>query len=157
MIWSYHRSYHTHRHTHTFYGPLDFVQHYPGKLVPETIWILLKQVTMSGSGISCTICKSFAPCSRQTTMPAPHHSVFTGLMPFLTPNQQRQSTESTHNYYKQPTISLLLLPLLGLHTQLPMLSTLLSTVSSKNQFMLLQIYLLLHWISLLVVHSLCTN
>ena len=27
------------------------------------------------------------------TMPAPHHSVFTGRMPFLSPNQQRQSTE----------------------------------------------------------------
>jgi len=26
-------------------------------------------------------------------MPAPHHSVFTGHMPFLPPNQQRQSTE----------------------------------------------------------------
>ena len=30
---------------------------------------------MSGSGISWAICKS-APCSRQITMPAPHHSVF---------------------------------------------------------------------------------
>ena len=30
---------------------------------------------MSGSGISCAICKS-APRSRQITMPAPHHSVF---------------------------------------------------------------------------------
>jgi len=38
------------------------------------------------------ICKS-APRSRQTTMPAPHNSVFTGWMPFLPPNQQRQSTE----------------------------------------------------------------
>jgi len=27
-------------------------------------------------------------------MPVPHHSVFTGRMPFLPPNQQRQSTES---------------------------------------------------------------
>jgi len=26
-------------------------------------------------------------------MPAPHHSVFTGRMPFLLPNQQRQGTE----------------------------------------------------------------
>jgi len=31
--------------------------------------------------------------SRQTTMPAPHHSVFTGRMPFLPPNQQRENTE----------------------------------------------------------------
>ena len=38
-------------------------------------WILLKQETVSGSGISWAICKS-APRSRQITMPAPHHSVF---------------------------------------------------------------------------------
>jgi len=40
------------------------------------------------------ICKS-APRSRQITTPAPHHSVFTDRMPFLPPNQQRQSTEGT--------------------------------------------------------------
>jgi len=27
-------------------------------------------------------------------MPAPHHSIFTGRMLFLTPNQQCQSTEA---------------------------------------------------------------
>jgi len=31
--------------------------------------------------------------SRQITMPTPHYSVITGRMPFLLPNQQRQSTE----------------------------------------------------------------
>ena len=41
----------------------------------KPIWILLKQETVSGSGISWAICKS-APCSRQITMPTPHHSVF---------------------------------------------------------------------------------
>ena len=41
----------------------------------KQIWILLKQETVSGSGISWAICKS-APCSRQITMPAPHHSLF---------------------------------------------------------------------------------
>ena len=40
----------------------------------KPIWILLKQETVSGSGISWSICKS-APRSRQTTMPASHHSV----------------------------------------------------------------------------------
>ena len=39
------------------------------------IWILLKQETVSGSGISWAICKS-APHFRQITMPATHHSVF---------------------------------------------------------------------------------
>ena len=47
---------------------------------------------MSGSGISWTICKS-APRSRQITTPAPTTQFFTGRMPFLPPNQQRQSTE----------------------------------------------------------------
>jgi len=56
----------------------------------KTIWILLKQETVSDSGISSAICKS-APRSRQTTTPAPQF--FTGWMPFLPPNQQRQSTE----------------------------------------------------------------
>ena len=41
----------------------------------EPIWILLKQETVSGSGISWAICKS-APCSWQITTPASHHSVF---------------------------------------------------------------------------------
>ena len=60
----------------------------------KRIWILLKQETVSGSGISWAICKS-ASCSRQTTTPAPHHSVFvTGRMPFLPPNQQRESTDN---------------------------------------------------------------
>ena len=58
----------------------------------KPIWILLKQETVSGSGIRWAICKS-APRSRQITMPAPHHSVFTGPTAFLPPNQQRQSTE----------------------------------------------------------------
>jgi len=41
----------------------------------KPIWILLKQETVSGSGISWAICKS-ASRSRQITMPVPHHSVF---------------------------------------------------------------------------------
>ena len=67
---------HTHTHTHTRLTALC-----PGlprwavtrKLKP--IWILLKQETVSGSGISWAVCKS-APRSRQITTPAPHHSVF---------------------------------------------------------------------------------
>ena len=41
----------------------------------KPIWILLKQETVSGSGISWAICKS-APRFRQITTPAPNHSVF---------------------------------------------------------------------------------
>jgi len=56
----------------------------------------VKQETVSGSGISWAIYKS-APRSRQTTTAAPHHRFFTGWMPFLPPNQQRQSTEGSEN------------------------------------------------------------
>ena len=59
----------------------------------KPIRILLKQETVSGSGISWAVCKS-APHCRQITTPTLHHSVrFTAQMPFLPPNQQRQSTE----------------------------------------------------------------
>jgi len=44
-----------------------------------------------GSGISWTICKQSPPPSRQITTPTPHHSIFTGRILFLTPNQQCQA------------------------------------------------------------------
>ena len=56
----------------------------------KPIWIWLKQETVSGSGISWATCNS-APRTRQITTPA---QCFTGRMPFLPPNQQRQSTAS---------------------------------------------------------------
>jgi len=77
---------------HPFYGPLDFVRDYPGEPIPEPIWILLKQETVSGNGISWAMCKS-APCRRQTTMPSLQQSVFYRPDVLLSPNQQRQSTE----------------------------------------------------------------
>ena len=83
----------THTHTHTCLTALcPGLPGWAGNRKVKLIWILLKQETVSGSGISWAICKS-APRSRQITMPVPHCSVFTGQMPFLPPNQQRQSTE----------------------------------------------------------------
>ena len=41
----------------------------------KPIWILLKQETVSGNGISWATCKS-APRSRQITTLAPHHLVY---------------------------------------------------------------------------------
>ena len=58
----------THTHTHPVQRP--FVRDYPGSTRKEkSIWILLKQETVSGCGISWAICKS-APRSRQITTPA---------------------------------------------------------------------------------------
>jgi len=57
----------------------------------KPIWILLKQETVGGSGITWAICKS-APRSRQITTPAPHQSVF--YMPDALP--AAQPTASQH-------------------------------------------------------------
>ena len=54
----------------------------------KPIWILLKQETVSGSGISWAICKS-APCSRQITT---HHSA-----------NAQQIKEMKLEHYGQPT------------------------------------------------------
>ena len=86
---------HTHTRTHTRLTTLcPGLSRWASTRKVKPICILLKQETVSGSGISWAICKS-APHSRQITMPAPHHSVFTGRMPFLPPNQQRQSIYSS--------------------------------------------------------------
>ena len=62
-------------HTHPFKGPFPGLPRWANTRKVKPIWILLKQETASGSGISWAICKS-APRSRQITTPAPHHSVF---------------------------------------------------------------------------------
>ena len=65
-----------HTHTHTRLTTLfPRLPGWAGTRKVKPIWILLKQETVSGSGISWDICKS-APRSRQITTPAPHHSVF---------------------------------------------------------------------------------
>jgi len=59
---------------------------------------LLEQEIVSGSGICWAICKS-APHPRQPCQ-HPTTQFFTGRMPFLPPNQQRQSTEGKNNCSK---------------------------------------------------------
>ena len=63
-----------HTHTQRFNGPFPGLPRWSGTRKVKPIWILLKQETVSGSGISWAVCKS-APRSRQITTPAPHHSV----------------------------------------------------------------------------------
>jgi len=60
---------------HPFNGPLSGTTRVSRYQKVKAIWILLKQETVSGSGISWAVCKSASRC-RQITMPAPHHSVF---------------------------------------------------------------------------------
>jgi len=93
---------HTHTHTLTQTHLMALCPGLPrwaGTRKIKPIWIILKQETASGTGISWSICKS-APRSRQITTPAPHHSVFTGRMLFLTPNQQRWRQVWFHNHIK---------------------------------------------------------
>jgi len=81
------------QHTHTRYGLTALFPGLPGwagtrKIKP--IWNLLKQQTVSGSGISWAICNS-APRSRQITMSAPDHSVFyrPGALPAAQPTASK--------------------------------------------------------------------
>jgi len=113
-----------------------------------------------GSGISWTICKSFAPLSRQTTMPVPHHSVSTGRMPFLPPNQQRQARKwvpvklsniPTYSFFPfvctsfaDPEIWNSLPPALPMCTAAPTLSVFISRLNiSSGPYNPLSAYLLL--------------
>ena len=93
---------HTHTHTYTRLTALfPGLPGWAGTRKVKPIWILLKQETVSGSGISWAICKS-APRSRQITMPATHHSVFYGP-DALPATQPTVSMHWRHNQHYQPT------------------------------------------------------
>ena len=80
---------HTHKHTHVRLTALcPGLPRWGSNRKVKPIWTLLKQETVRGSGISWATCKS-APRQYPTTQ------FFTGRMPFLPPNQQRQSTGGT--------------------------------------------------------------
>jgi len=102
-------NYLSYTHAHTFNGPFPGLPGWAGTRKVKPVWILLKQETVSGSGISWATYK-FASRSRQITMPASHHSKFsTGWMPFLPPNQQRQSTEGKSYLFTNSVVGLLFL------------------------------------------------
>ena len=80
----------------TFNGPFSGTTRVSQYQKGKPIWILLKQETVSGSGISWAICKS-APRSRQITTPAPHHSVFYRLdaLPATQPTNSIKALKAT--------------------------------------------------------------
>ena len=102
-----HRHLQIRTYTHTRTRLTAFFQDNLGRPVPErgktTLDLNEARDDGDGSGISRTICKQSAPRSRQITTPTPHQSICTGLMLFLTPNQQCQSTEGG-NKFPQKTI-----------------------------------------------------
>ena len=75
-VYNTHTCTRTRTHTHTHLMALSLgLPRWAGTRKVKPIWILLKQETVSVSGIRWAICKS-AHHSRQITTPAPHHSVF---------------------------------------------------------------------------------
>jgi len=91
-----------------FNGPLSRTTRVSRYQKGKPIWILLKQETVSGSGISWAVCKS-APRSRQITTPAPHHSVF--YRPDALP--AAQPTASKHWRQKMSVVFIVQMPFLS--------------------------------------------
>ena len=89
----------THAHTHTHTRLMALCPWLPGSAgtrKAKPIWILLKQETVSGSGISWAICKS-AHRSRQITMPAQHRSVFLqARCPSCSPTNSVKALKALH-------------------------------------------------------------
>ena len=83
---------HARTHTHTFNGPLSRTTPVSRYQKGETSLDFTAARDSEWQWHQLGICKS-APHSRQITTPAPRHSVFAVRMPFLPPNQRRQSTE----------------------------------------------------------------
>jgi len=93
--------YHTHSHTHlmAFFPGLP---KWAGTRKVKPIWILLKQETVSGSGISWAVCKS-APCSRQITTPVPHTRFF--YRPDALPATQPTASKHWRHYFLAFTLN----------------------------------------------------
>ena len=85
----------THTHTHLFNGRFSSTTRVSRYQKGKPIWILLKQETVSGSGISWAICKS-VPHSRQITMPASHHFLQSGCLSCCPANSVKALEVSKH-------------------------------------------------------------
>jgi len=94
---------HARAHTHTHTSLTAICPELPqlaGTRKVKPMWILLKQETASGSGISWAIC-TLLQCQHPT------FQFFTGQVPFLLPNQQCQSTEGLSKYDSNEWLSYL--------------------------------------------------
>ena len=102
--WNSHLHHALTAHTHTRLTALClWLPRWAGTRKVKPIWILLKQETVSGSGISWAICKS-AHRSRQITMPAPHYPVF--YRPDALPASQPTVSKHWRNMHLQHTLQL---------------------------------------------------
>ena len=101
-----HSQIYLHAYIHPFNGPFPALPGYASTRKVKPIWILLKQETVSGSGIRWAICKS-APRSRQKTTPAPHHWVFLQAgCPSCRPTNSVKALKAPHsNLFKKQKVS----------------------------------------------------
>jgi len=88
------------RNTHPFNGPFSETTQVSRYQKGKPICILLKQETVSGSGLRWAICKS-ALHSRQITTPAPHHSVY--YRPDALPATQPTASKHWRQTYQAKT------------------------------------------------------
>ena len=95
-----------HTHAHPFNGPFSKTIQVSQYRKVKPVWILLKQETVSGSGISWAICRS-ATCSRQITMPIPLHSIF--YRPDVLPATEPTASERWRQSLSCPYIRVYLL------------------------------------------------
>jgi len=89
---------HTHTHTRPFKGPFSGTTQVGRYQKGKPIWILLKQETVSGSGISWATCMS-ALHSRQITTPAPHHSFLKARCPSCHPTNSVKALKAKKFVY----------------------------------------------------------
>ena len=100
---------HTHSHTHTRLTALfPGLPGWAGTREVKPIWILLKQEWQWHQLGHMQVCTSLQADNHASTSPL---SFFTGRMPFLSPNQQRQSTEGTTSKRKHTQNSTSIYPM----------------------------------------------
>ena len=91
-------------HTHTRLTALCLgLPGWAGTRKVKPIWILLKQDTVSGSGIRWAICMS-AHCSRETTMPATNCSVLQAGCPSCLPTNSIKALKALFTHLQTQTI-----------------------------------------------------
>ena len=104
-----------HTHIHLLTALFPELPSWAGTRKVKPIWILLKQETVNGSGISWAICKC-APHFRQITTPAPHHSVFhrPDVLPAAQPTASKHWRQRL-NKHNEDLINFMLINLKCLH------------------------------------------
>ena len=84
-----------HTHTHTFNGLFSRTTWVSQHQKCKPFWILLKQEMLGWQRHHQDHMQIICTTLQTDTTPVLHHSIFTGRMLLLTPNQQCQSTEGT--------------------------------------------------------------